>query len=249
MPAKLSSKKTTVEPSRREVPNELAAGQTATLTGSVYEQIRAEVLTGKLRPGERLSAAGLRHRFSTGGSPVREALNRLLSEGYVSLEENKGFRVASVSQQELRELVSARCWIDGTSVSESIKNFDTTWEENLVLALHRLSKVSRVNPEQCAEWEPLHKAFHIALVSGCGSRWMVQTSERFFDAAERYRLLAASYVSDRNELDEHREIVEACLGRNAEKVVELLKHHYSATYEEVISNSLMPTHSEPTDGK
>jgi len=226
-----------------------AAPQATNLTSSVYEQIRAEVLTGKLRPGEKLSPAGLRDRFGTGGSPVREALNRLLSEGYVSLEDNKGFRVASVSQQELRELVTARCWVDGISVSEAIKEFDIAWEENLVLALHRLSKVSRINPQQYAEWERLHKAFHVALVSGCGSRWMVKTSGRFFDAAERYRMLAENYVSERNELEEHREIVDACLERNPKRAVELIKLHYARTYEEVISHSLMPIQSKPLGGQ
>lgn len=213
--------------------------QVATLTKSVYEQIRSDVLSGKLRPGEKLGAEALRNRFNTGSSPVREALNRLLSEGFVSLEEQKGFRVAPVSRQELSELVTARCWIDGAAVTESIRRFDTSWEENLVLTLHRLSKTHRGALGQTGnpEWESQHKAFHMALVSGCGSRWIVRTSEQLFDAAERYRLLGAAYVSERNELDEHRAIVDACFERNTQKAVELLRLHYGQTFN-VIVNAL-----------
>lgn len=212
-------------------------GQSATLTKSVYEQIRTEVLTGKLRPGEKLGAENLRKRFNTGSTPVREALNRLLAEGFVALEEQKGFRVAPVSREELAELVKARCWIDGAAITESIQRFETSWEESLILALHRLTRTARSpHGDANAEWEALHKAFHRALVGGCGSRWITRISEQLFDAAERYRLLAAEQVSERNELDEHRGIVDACLDRDVQKAVRLLEQHYGRTFE-VISNA------------
>jgi GntR family carbon starvation induced transcriptional regulator len=221
--------------------------QAATLTKSVYEQIRSDVLSGKLRPGEKLGAEALRTRFKTGSSPVREALNRLLSEGLVALEEQKGFRVAPISREELSELVTARCWIDGAAITEAIKRFDMSWEESLVLALHRLSKTRRSEPGHVRNinWESSHKAFHMALVSGCHSRWIVRISEQLFDAAERYRLLGADYVPERNELDEHRALVAACFERNTEKAVELLRLHYGRTFD-VIVDSIIP--SEPADG-
>lgn len=224
---------------------DLADGrQLATLTRFVYEQIRADVLNGKLRPGEKLRAESLRARFKTGSSPVREALNRLLSEGFVNLEEQRGFRVSPVSQQELSELVTARCWIDGAAIRESIRRFDPEWEENLVLALHRLSKSSRQRGQTTpnADWENRHKAFHMALVGGCGTRWIIRTSSQLFDAAERYRLLAADHVPERNELEEHRSIVNACLERNAELAVELLQLHYGKTFEVVVAS--MPQASD-----
>lgn len=219
--------------------------QAVNLTRSVYEQLRTEVLNGSLRPGEKLTTVLLRSRFRIGGSPVREALNRLLSEGFVNLEDQKGFRVAGVSHRELAELVQARCWIDGMAVTESVRRFETAWEENLVLALHRLAKATRNELGQGVEWEGLHKAFHAALVSGCGTRWMVRISAQLFDAAERYRLLAANHIPERNELDEHRAIVDACFQRDAGRAVDLLKAHYGKTFEQVIARSLLPAEPEP----
>ena len=115
----------------------------ATLSTTVYQELRADLLAGRLKPGEKLRAEALGQRFSIASSPIREALNRLVSEGFVLLEDQKGFRVAPVSESELRELVVARCWIDGAAVTESIREFDVAWEEALVLSLHRLSRVSR----------------------------------------------------------------------------------------------------------
>jgi DNA-binding GntR family transcriptional regulator len=214
--------------------------QTATLTKSVYEQLKTALLNGQLRPGEKLGAELLRKRFNTGSSPVREALNRLLSEGLVVLEEQKGFRVAPVSRKELSELVMARCWIDGIAVTESIRRFDRRWEDNLVLAIHRLSRVSRSDKkaESPDNWETCHKVYHLALVGGCNNDWIMRISEQLLDAAERYRLLAADQTPERNELEEHRAIVEACFDRDAGRAVELLKQHYGRTFD-IIDKSLI----------
>ena len=214
--------------------------QAASLTQSVYTQLRADILNGRMRPGEKIRAEALRKRFNTAASPVREALNRLLSEGFVALEEQKGFRVAPVSAEELKELVKTRCWIDGLAIRESIERFDISWEEKLILALHHLSRTPREEPGQVenSEWESRHKDFHMALVGGCGSRWMKRISEQLFDAAERYRLLALEQVLERNELQEHRDLVDACINRDPDRAVDLLGHHYSQTFEAITSSGL-----------
>jgi len=208
------------------------------LTRSVYQQLRADLVAGVYRPGEKLRAEDLRKRFDIGSSPIREALNRLLAEGFVVLEEQKGFRVAPVSVEELEELVRARCLIDGAAVRESIGRYDTDWEEGLVLALHRLSRIARRGSDggDNPEWERVHRAFHMALVGGCGSRWLTRISAQLFDTAERYRLLAASELSPRNELDEHKTITQACLEHDADAAVRLLEAHYASTCRTILAH-------------
>ena len=212
--------------------------QDATLTTSVYIQLRSDLLSGKLRPGEKLAAEALRSRFKIGSTPIREALNRLLAEGFVALEAQKGFSVAPVSEKDLRELVTARCWIDGMAVRQSIATHDMVWEEELLLAFHRLSRGSRPSADDPSigdpNWEHLHRRFHMALVGGCGSGWICRISEQLFDAAERYRLLAANQVPERNELDEHRAILDACLERRPDDATQLLDLHYGRTFDVIV---------------
>lgn len=208
------------------------------LTASVYQQLRMDLLSGRYRPGEKLRADELRQRFQIGSSPIREALNRLLAEGFVSLEEQKGFRVASVSVTELEELVQARCLIDGAAITEGVNRYEAQWEESLAIALHRLSRVRRRSsggPDlDDPEWERRHREFHVALVSGCGSGWLRRISEQLFDNAERYRLLVSHELSERNELDEHRAIAEACFDRRPDEAVALLREHYGRTCRMII---------------
>jgi GntR family transcriptional regulator, carbon starvation induced regulator len=212
----------------------------STLASSVYDQLRSDILHGALPPGHKLRSEALRAQFDIGSSPIREALNRLLAEGLVVLEAQKGFRVAPISKDELAELVKARCWIDGAAISAAIERQDTAWEERLIVALHRLSRTARIVGQgrgANALWEARHRDFHNVLVGGCGSRWMVKISEQLFDAAERYRLFAADQVSERNELDEHRAIVDACLDGNAATANTLLRSHYGQTFE-VVTRSM-----------
>jgi GntR family carbon starvation induced transcriptional regulator len=229
------------EPAREaDAGAKIAPDKANSLTGSVYQQLRADLLSGHYRPGEKLRAEDLRRRFNIGSSPIREALNRLLAEGFVALEEQKGFRVAPVSGQELEELLRARCLIDGAAVAEGIKRYETGWEEGLVLALHRLSRVARRTDKEPnadnPEWERLHRAFHSALVAGCGSRWLSRISEQLFDSAERYRLLAADALSPRNELEEHRAITQACLDRRPEDATRLIEAHYASTCHTILKS-------------
>jgi DNA-binding GntR family transcriptional regulator len=238
----VKSRKTTAPATPRadtpKLPENGGGQPNSTLTTSVYQQLRADILKGKLRPGEKLRAEALRQRFRTGSSPIREALNRLLAEGFVSLEEQKGFRVSTVSNAEFAELLRARCWIDSTAIMESAKRLSLEWEENLVLALHRLSKSSRGDAsDESVDWEERHRAFHLALVGGCGSRWMIRISEQLFDAAERYRLLTTNQLSERDELAEHRAIVAACISGDGEKAAKLLERHYGQTFD-IISRSM-----------
>ena len=86
--------------------NETEGGPSAaiTRTSAVYEQLRREIIQGTLLPGEKLRIEVLRTRYKVGGTPLREALNRLSTEGLVTQFEQRGFRVTPVSADDLLEL-------------------------------------------------------------------------------------------------------------------------------------------------
>jgi GntR family transcriptional regulator, carbon starvation induced regulator len=211
--------------------------EAATLASTVYEQLRRDIVSVRLEPGEKLRIEALRTRYGVGGSPVREALNRLSAEGLVWQQDQKGFRVAPVSQQELEELTRTRCWVNETALRDSIECGDQVWEEALVLAFHRLSRTrgrlddGSLNPA----WEKQHRAFHAALISACRSRWLLNFAEMLFDCADRYRHLAdaARPRRKRNVEAEHRGILEATIARQADKAVALLNAHVNKTADSV----------------
>ena len=105
-----------------------------TLASAVYDRLLEDILNGKLEPGLKLRLQVLNAHYKVGNSPLREALNRLSENGMVVHEENKGFRVAPASEEELKELIHTRCMLEEIALRESISNGDELWEEDLVLA-------------------------------------------------------------------------------------------------------------------
>jgi DNA-binding GntR family transcriptional regulator len=209
-------------------------GTAGTLASSVYDMMRQDILKGDLPPGEKLRVEYLRDRYGVGASPIREALNRLSADGVVMRVDQKGFRVAEVSVAELDELIKTRCWLEETAIRESIAAGDDAWEERLLLAFHWLSKTPRsadqVTYAMNPDWEVLHRAFHLALIGACGSRWLISYCEQLNDLADRYRQLAVRVTYPRrNELDEHKAIMDAAVNRKPDDAVEVLMDHYRRT--------------------
>jgi DNA-binding GntR family transcriptional regulator len=209
-----------------------------TLATSVYEAIRLDIIEGRYEPNEKLQFDALRDRYAIGISPIREALSRLHSDGWVVREEQRGYRVAAVSRAELLELVRTRVLLEGVAIREAIRNQDTALEEELVLAFHRLNKEPRYLTGEAGArnplWEKRHRQFHIALVAGSKLKWLIQYCEQLFDVAERYRLLAAASYPERMEKGEHRAMLEAFLAGDPEKVVDLLAKHYQVTVDIIL---------------
>ena len=209
-------------------------GTAGTLASSVYDRLRSDILSGVLPPDEKLRTEALRARYGVGNSPIREALNRLSADQLVTRVDQKGFRVAAASRDALEELVRTRCWLEEIALRESVRNGGDDWEETVVLQFHRLSRVPRSSNEGALasnpEWDMRHRAFHMSLISGCDSRWLMQFCNQLGDQAKRYRQLAlvVSYPR-RNELAEHEAIMKAATGRDADAAVDLLLAHYNRT--------------------
>jgi GntR family transcriptional regulator, carbon starvation induced regulator len=220
-----------------------------TLATSVCESIRRDIMNGEFRPGSKLIFDELREKYAIGISPLREALNRLYSEGWVVREEQKGFRVAETSETELRQIVRSRILLEGAAISEALRLKDSAAEEALVLAFHRLKKEKRlIQGRRSVTWERRHRDFHMALVSGSNLGQITAFCGQLFDVAERYRILFASSYSERNELDEHSDIVEAYLAGDATKTISLLGSHYQVTVDMILRASVSPAKKPDTTG-
>jgi DNA-binding GntR family transcriptional regulator len=226
-----------------EPPSNESNGQASTQASSVYDRLHTDILTGELKPGLKLRLKDLIARYDTGNSPLREALNRLSANGMVVREENRGFRVPPAEEKELVELTKTRCWLEEIGLRESIANGDEEWEERIVLAYHWLSRAaskekSKGSPQYTVrEWERHHREFHIALISACGSDILLKYCAELHQQSFRYRNLA-EVVEYRgmHELEEHSDLQEAVLNRDADRAVKLLKKHYEVTSEILIAS-------------
>jgi DNA-binding GntR family transcriptional regulator len=208
-----------------------------TLASHAYQRLRQDIINAQYAHGGKLRIQALCERYEVGPSPIREALNRLSRDGLVVQSDHRGFAVAPLSREHLEELTRTRCWLTEIAVRESIAHGDTAWEERVVLAHHRLSRIPRHTPGDDAAaynpaWEQAHRVFHASLTAACRSRWLIAFCDQLFDAADCYRHLSRVSSMKRGlKRDEHQEMVDAVVQRDADRAVALLQKHYTRTAE------------------
>src|SRR5664280_191207 len=206
----------------------------ASLTSKVYALLRKDILTGVLKPGQKLRIEELKEQHGVGASPIREALSLLKSDFLVERVDQRGFYVAAVSRTNFEELLNTRCWLEERALRESIKNGDEAWAESIVLAAYRTSHTSRSDAfDRMVEndvWETHHKAFHQALLAACGSQLLTRFCDQMYDLNSRSRRLAGPGSPESRDINaEHTAIMEATLARDADRATELLIEHYRRT--------------------
>lgn len=194
-----------------------SAGDTVTQGNRAYRRVRADIVFGKLLPGQRLPLDGLRKRYEASVGTLREALNRLVSEDLVTAEGARGFEVAQVSAANLREVAAMRLLLECHALEQSFRDGDVEWEGRVVAAHHKLAAMEKrmaAGDRSVAEsWKRYDGEFHHATISACGSRVLLETHAAIYDRYLRYQVVVGLYrgeVANR----EHRTLLQHVLDRD-----------------------------------
>lgn len=204
---------------------------------AAYRRFRRDILWGKLPPGMPLRSDELRRNYDIGISPLREALSRLVSERLVTSSGQRGFRVAPVTARDVLDTMETRIVLECEALSRSIQSGGLEWETQVVGSFHTLTRLPPPEEpgEQAEKWSAYHRRFHLALLAGCGSDWLISLARSLFDHAERHRVIALKdMVDSRDAVAEHRQIMEAALDGKVKAAVSALDHHYRSTADCVV---------------
>jgi len=201
----------------------------------VLSRLRNDIVSSVYEPETRLKFAELTKRFDVGIGTLREALSQLVSEGFVSLEAGKGFKVSPVSAEELVEITEHFIDFEKRAVRSAIENGDDDWEANIVATHHRLSLIEALpwaeRMERHSEWVERHRSFHEAIVAACSGRWLLRLRSIMYDQLDRYRFVTKRSPDGLGgkKFEEHREIMAATLARDVGLAEELIEQHFRDT--------------------
>lgn len=203
---------------------------TNTLIAKAFESIRRDIIAAKLRPGEKLRIAQLREQYGVGASPLREALSRLVSEGLVTAEGQRGFWVPPVSIEEYEDIVETRIVLETVALRASIEHGDEAWEAQIAGAYHNLNRTESRFPDpseaEFAEWWNRNRIFHDALLDACPLKMLLRFHGVVFDLQNRYHRYSIRGRDLSSDLfEDHRLIMEATLARDADRAVDLTVEH------------------------
>lgn len=219
---------------------ERQSGAAVTTVEAAYQALKADIISGKLKPAELLRIDRISRAYGIGPTPLRETLQRLTAEGLVISRGGRGFQVALLDAEEIEDLNIARTAIEQGALRLSIAHGGEDWEGRVVAAGYIIQKwdaqMLKGDADAVDKWEQANKDFHAAILSGCGSRWLLHTRDGLSSKCERYRRAAiAHYGPSYHEsiAREHKELLQAVLDRDADRSCDFLVAHYKRTLTEV----------------
>ncbi|PAT34777.1 FCD domain-containing protein [Vandammella animalimorsus] len=213
-----------------------------TLAEQAHRALRRDIIAGRFPAGQALRLAQLKNCYGISYSPLREALNRLLSEQLVVSTTSRGFRVAPFSEEQMWDVIETRIVIECEALRRSLVKGDDQWEAQVVSAYHALALATRRyyaadeqegHSDAEAQFEQRHYEFHRSLIAACGSGWLLSFAEQLYAQSERYRQPALRdgryWQVGRDVLAEHRQLMDAAVARDAGLAAGLLARHYRDT--------------------
>lgn len=202
-----------------------------TMTDYVYGQVREDIIQGRLAPDSKLKIELLRNTYEVGATPIREALSRLSSDGFVVTEGQRGFRVSPISPEDLEDVTELRITLELKALRKSILHGGDEWESRVVSTYYQLGKVEEQDLfENLGTWEQRNHDFHWALISACTSKWLLHFYNILYDQHKRYRNISLiANLGKRDVHAEHQRIYDAALARDVDTACHETEQHIRMT--------------------
>jgi DNA-binding GntR family transcriptional regulator len=191
---------------------------------ALRDQLEQDIVTGVLRPGERLDEQSLAARFGVSRTPIREALMQLATVGLVTLHQRRGAFVASLSLKDIIERFEVMAAFEGACAALAARRI-TDEERGELLEAHEACTREAAEGGSDAYYYA-NERFHSVIYEACHNTFLAEQAQQLRGRLKPYRRLqlrARSRVA--NSLAEHQEIVDAILAGDGSKAEQLLKDH------------------------
>lgn len=174
----------------------------------VYEQLKFQILTGKITPGTRMMEVELAEEMGVSRTPVREAIRKLEKEGMVNIEPRRGAYASDISVKDMVDILEVREDLEGLAASLAAERITEEQSEELLRITKGYSDaIKNSDTEKMIHFDEL---FHKHIVSCTGNNTLIQLSETVQELALRFRYL---YYDDFSRYEnmpvEHKQIIEA----------------------------------------
>jgi len=200
-----------------------------TVAERVYGQVREGISTGRFAVGERLIEGTLAEELEVSRTPVREALRRLASEGFVLLSPHAGAIVKGWSEREVREVFETRALIEGTAAGLAARHARPDDVRRLDEMAARMEPAAKASPRDVMAYSVANRAFHTEILRLSGNRRMQDIALNLMDLGFLVRSYAQFEIEDVDRsLSDHRQLVTAIGSGDEECAKALMRAHILA---------------------
>lgn len=190
----------------------------------VFNTLRRSILTGELKPGERLMEIHLADKLGVSRTPIREAIRKLELEGLVTMIPRRGAEVAQITEKSLRDVLEVRRALDALAVELACERITAEELERLKEACEAFeAETKKGNANQVAKADV---RLHDIILMASGNERLMQMISNLSQQMYRYRL---EYVKDESNYEqlimEHRMIYEAVRDKDKHTGAKMMKLH------------------------
>ncbi|WP_371170019.1 GntR family transcriptional regulator [Aliiroseovarius sp. 2305UL8-7] len=214
------------------------------LEGSVeraYEALRKMAIDFEFKPGERLNESALSKTLDVSRTPLREALNRLVAEGFLTFELGKGFFCRPLSPEKILELYQLRSALETEALNRTIESADDQQIESVVSYLD-VAEESYAICSDLNELLRMDEEFHVNLASLSGNKELVRLLCNVNERIRYVRIINLRLLRDRRDtpdydhtsMTQHRVILNAVKGRDLDAATKALRCHIERRSEQTV---------------
>ena len=204
----------------------------------VFNTLRQAILTGELKPGERLMEIHLANRLGVSRTPIREAIRKLELEGLVTMIPRRGAEVAQITEKSMKDVLEVRRTLDALSAELACERISKEEEEALKQAC--LNFEAAVKTKDTKAIAKADVAIHDIIAAATGNQRLIQLINNLAEQMYRYRF---EYIKDASQheriVEEHRIIYESIVKKDKEAAAEMAKTHIDNQEKAVIARIRM----------
>ena len=190
----------------------------------VFKTLRQGILTGELKPGERLMEIHLANKLGVSRTPIREAIRKLELEGLVTMIPRRGAEVAQITEKSMKDVLEVRKVLDDLSVELACDRI--TDEEKEMLKNACVDFEEAVKTGDFAKIAKTDVAFHDIIVTATRNIRLSQMVNNLAEQMYRYRF---EYIKDSSQharlVQEHEKICQGIITGDKQKALEAIEEH------------------------
>lgn len=190
----------------------------------VFNTLRQAILTGELKPGERLLEIQLANKLGVSRTPIREAIHKLELEGLVTMIPRRGAEVSQITEKNLRDVLEVRRTLDALCAELACERICEEEKIQLKEACEAFEKATKTKDARAIAEADV--ALHDIIVKATGNARLVQLVNNLAEQMYRYRF---EYIKDENQhehlVEEHRIIYESIINQDKETAAKIAKLH------------------------
>lgn len=208
------------------------------LSEKAYQTIYKRILSGKLKPGDKITEVGISKSMGISQAPVREALKRLAEDNLVVLVPRSGCFIASLTPEEIEEIYEIRKLLEGLAMRYAFTHFHGQKVRELRDAILATARIKHNYADYIKTNLKLDAQFHNMIYQESHCPNLRKMLEKLRVRMQVLRVRTADYVGEMAvSPEEHVEILNCILQGNQPRAVELLTRHIDNTKNIALSSA------------